>query len=341
MYQEKNQNKKEKKMFKVKKWMIVVGVIIMLLLVMVPQSITTVKSTERGVSLKFGEVQEQKNIKAGLNFKTPFIERIQKYSIEPSQYNMLIQPSVNGALTKDNQTIGLTMKVVWKYNENKIIEIAKNYSEKKLENIVETISEASAKNIVGMYDIFSLAEKQEILSREIKSRMEEIIMENSYPLNIIDVQATNFDWSDEFDRQIALTMNRAQEVKQSQQELERAKIDSQRQVAEAEAEKQAAIAKAEGQKLSAIAKAEGERESAIAKAEGDLKVAELKAQAKVVEGESIKTYNESLKANLEVELALRQLEIDKIQATNWDGKYVPNNMYGPIPVDTIGGIKGL
>jgi len=322
------------------KKLIVAAVIVLLAVLLITQSCTAVKSTQRGVSLKFGRVQEDRQIHAGLNFKVPFIEQIHKYSIEPIQYNMFIEPSVNGALTKDNQTIGLTMKVVWKYDEGRIIEIAKNYTEKKLEDILETISEASAKNIIGLYDIFSLAEKQEVLSREIKARMEEIMRDNNYPFLIIDVQATNFDWSDDFDRQIALTMNRAQEVKQSQQELERVKIDSQRQVAEAEAEKTAAIARAEGQKLSAIAKAEGERESSIARAEGQLRVTELEAQAKIIAGEALKAYNESLKANLDVELAIRQLEIDMIKATKWDGKYVPNNMYGPIPVDTAGGVKG-
>lgn len=322
------------------KRLIIAGVVSAFLVLVLINSCTSVKSAQRGVSVRFGKVQENKDIQSGLNFKAPFIERIDKYSIEPNQYNMLIEPAVNGALTKDNQTIGLTMKVVWKYDEDKIIEIAKNYSEKKLEKILETISEASAKNIIGLYDIFSLAEKQEEVSRQVKARMEEIMKDNSYPFLIVDVQATNFDWSDEFDRQIALTMNRAQEVKQSQQELEKAKIDSQRQVAEAEAAKQASIAKAEGQKLSAIATAEGQRESAIAKAEGELKVAELSAQAKRLDGDAIKYYNESIKANIEVEMSIRQLEIEMIKAQKWNGQYVPNNMYGPIPVNTAGGVKG-
>jgi regulator of protease activity HflC (stomatin/prohibitin superfamily) len=288
----------------------------------------------------FGKVQEDKDIHAGLNFKLPFVESIKKYSIEPSQINMTIEPAVNGALTRDNQTVGTTLKIVWKYDENKIVEIAKNYSEKKLENIVLTISEAGAKNIIGQYDIFSLAEKQETLSREVKARMEEIISDNSYPLTVVDVQTTNFDWSDEFDRQIALTMNRAQEVKQSQQELEKTKIESQKQVAEAEAKRASDIARAEGEQKSAILRAEGQKQASIAQAEADLRTAELRAEAKIVEGEAIKKYNESVKASLDVELALREIEIEKIRVSRWNGVYVPNNMYGPIPVDTAGGVKG-
>lgn len=321
------------------KSLIVLAIVLVLLFAIITQSCTTVKSTERGVSVMFGKVQDRE-IDSGLNFKIPFVENIKKYSVEPNQLNMLIEPSVNGALTKDNQTVGITVKVVWKYNENKIDEIAKNYSEKKLETIVLTITEAGAKNIIGRYDINSLAERQEELSREIKARMEEIIGDNNYPLLIVDVQTTNFDWSDDFDRQIAITMNKKQETKQYEQELEKTRIESQKQVAEAEAKRASDIARAEGEQKSAILRAEGQKQSSIAKAEGDLKVAELQAQAKKVEGEALKDYNNSIKENLEVELELRRLEIELAKINKWNGIYVPNNMYGPIPVDTAGGVKG-
>ena len=123
---------------------------------------------------------------------------------------------------------------------------------------------------------------------KVKARMEEIMKDNSYPFLIVDVQATNFDWSDEFDRQIALTMNRAQEVKQSQQELEKAKIDSQRQVAEARSRKTSIYCQSRRSKtFPLLLRQKGKRESAIAKAEGELKVAELSAQAKRLDGDAI------------------------------------------------------
>lgn len=322
------------------------GALVLILVVLVffvllgVNSCTTVQSTQRGVSVKFGQVQE-KEIHAGLNFKVPFVEKIKKYSIEPKQLGMVILPAEGGALTKDNQTVGVSLKVVWNYDEYRILDIAKNFTTKRLEEIVATITEAGTKNVIGTYDIFSLAERQEALSREVKRRMETIVSENRYPLVVVDVQTTNFDWSDEFDRQISLTMNRAQEVKQSQQELEKTKIDSQRQVVEAEAKRASDIAKAEGSKQSAILKAEGENQAAIARAEADLKVAQLLAEAMVVEGKAIAEYNESINQQLGVETTLRELEIEKIRVERWNGSYVPNNMYGPIPVDAVGGVQGV
>ncbi len=322
------------------KLLVIVGIVLVLFLVLGTQSCTSVRSTERGVSIRFGKVQDNKDIHSGLNFKAPFIEKIKKYSIEPRQFELVVKPGVDGALTKDNQTVGVTVKVVWKYDDDRIIDIAKNYSEKGIENIIMTIAEASVKRVIGQLDIFSLAEKQEQLSVQTLAGVMSIINANVYPINVVDIQVTNFDWSDEFDKQISITMNRAQEVKQSYQELEKVKIDSQRAVVSAEAQRSAVIATAEGQKQASITKAEGEKQASIAKAEADLKVAELNAQAKKLEGEAIKFYNESLKVGLETELALRGLEIEKIRVTRWNGMYVPNNMYGPIPVDTAGGIKG-
>jgi len=70
---------------KLLKW-IVLGVALLLMVFVFTQSCTSVKSTERGVSVLFGKVQEDKDIYAGLNFKLPFVERIHKYSIEMEEY---------------------------------------------------------------------------------------------------------------------------------------------------------------------------------------------------------------------------------------------------------------
>lgn len=98
-------------------------------------------------------------------------------------------------------------------------------------------------------------------------------------------------------------------------------------VAEQEAQKQ--VKEAEAQKTAMITVAEGEKESA-----------KLKAEAKALEGEGIRKYNESIQKNMELEVKIRQLEIDRIKAERWDGQNVPNNVYSPIPLST-GGIQGV
>ncbi|MDR2470790.1 MAG: hypothetical protein LBD09_01605, partial [Treponema sp.] len=221
-----------------------------------------------------------------------------------------------GAITKDNQTVGVVVTAFWRYDDDQITEIARNYTEERLKTIIKSTGEAAVKNAIGQYTIFDLAISQTEITEKIKANI--IASLNQYPVVVSDVKLTNYDWSDEFDRQIAETMNRAQQVRQKEQELETAKLEAQKLVAEAQAERDAAIARAEGEKQRIV----------------------LEAEAKVLEGEGIRKYNEAIAQNLNIELRLRELEIEKIRVERWNGQYVPNNMYGPIPLDSTGGIRG-
>jgi regulator of protease activity HflC (stomatin/prohibitin superfamily) len=103
-------------------------------------------------------------------------------------------------------------------------------------------------------------------------------------------------------------------------------------------EQELLITEQEAQKL--VKQAEAEKQSLVTRAEGEMEAAKLNAEAKALEGKGIKDYNTAVATNWDIELQKMKLEIEKIKAENWDGTYVPNNMYGPIPVDTVGGVKG-
>lgn len=65
--------------------------------------------------------------------------------------------------------------------------------------------------VVGQYSIYELVEKQaevtEKVAKSILARM------HDYPITISQTTITNWDWSDDFDRQIKETANRTQQVK--------------------------------------------------------------------------------------------------------------------------------
>jgi hypothetical protein len=50
----------------------------------------------------------------------------------------------------------------------------------------------------------------------------------------------------------------------------------------------------------------------------------LNADAKALEGEGIRKYNQSIAATLDTEIKLRQLKIDQTKADRWNGQNVPN-----------------
>jgi regulator of protease activity HflC (stomatin/prohibitin superfamily) len=308
----------------VKTVLILAGILIVFLIF---NPFSCVPRTNVGVRTRFGGVVGNEGIAPGLTVKTPLIETIKLYTIKPQEIDLNIKANSDGAITRDNQTIGMKVAIFYAYDPSRIIEMAKNYSEDALRNIIVQNSESAVKAIIGSYDIFEVAKTQIEVSSKVHAMLEQYLKQ--YPVILTDMKLTNYDWSDEFDKQIALTMEKAQQVKQKDQELQITQLEAQKKVKEAEAEKTALITKAEGEKQATITAAEAEKQAAI-----------LGADAKAAEGEGIRKYNQSLAATLEIQLQLRKLDIEMTRVQKWNGQYVPNNRYGPIPVDTKGGIKG-
>jgi prohibitin 2 len=259
-----------------------------------------------GVVKSFGNVT--KVVNSGIVFKIPFVQVIESITIQPIQMDQSIEVGSGGAITKDNQTVGGHMVFFYKYKEDQMENIYRNYGLKRIENIVKNAGIETFKQEIGTYAIFEIPTSQSKIQSNIVNNIRQKISE--YPIEITDLKIVNYDWSDEFDVQIQKTMSRAQEVKQKEQELLIAEHESQKIVKVAQADKQAAITKAEGEKEAAI----------------------LNAEAKAAEGEGIKKYNQSVQANMDLEIKIRQLEIERIKAEKWNGQYVPTNNYGPIPV---------
>lgn len=133
-----------------------------------------------------------------------------------------------------------------------------------------------------------------------------------YPIDITSVDVINLNWTPEFDKQIKDTANRTQQVKIAEQEANIAAANAMKKVKEAEANKQAA-------ELDALAK--------VAKAKGD-------ADAKKVEADGLAYYNSKVAQNYQVEIKLKELEIQKIRAERWNGVEVSNqSVYVPNTYD--------
>jgi regulator of protease activity HflC (stomatin/prohibitin superfamily) len=288
--------------------------------------LSCVGPNQRGVKIRFGAAMDAVLL-PGIQNHIPVVEKIKLYSIVPSEIKMEIPVGPRGAITRDNQTVGTIVTVFWRYDEDRIDDVAKNYTEERIKSIIRSIMEAAVKNTIGQYTIFDLALTQTEITEKIKTSIETSFFQ--YPLLLTDVQLNNYDWGDEFDKQITDTMIRAQEVRQKDQELEIAKLESQKNVVNAQAERDAQIARAEGAKQAEITRAEGEKERI-----------RLEGEAKVLEGEGLRLFNNAVAGNATIEIRLRELAIEKLKVERWDGHYVPNNMYGPIPVDANGGIQG-
>jgi len=271
-----------------------------------------IKAGNLGVLTTFGKVKDIKH--PGLVFRIPIVQDIIHITTQPIQIDKQVSVGADGAITKDNQTVGASLTFFYKYNSESMREIFEKYGTERITNIIKASGTECLKSELGKYEIFDIPMSQSQIQQNVYNALKAKMSE--YPIEITEVKILNYDWSDDFDKQIEQTMGKAQEVKRKQQELLVAEQEAQKVVKTAEANKQATITEAEGEKESA----------------------RLRADAKALEGEGIKKYNQSVQANVSIEVKLRELEIEKIKAEKWNGQYVPTNNYGPIPFVT-GGIQ--
>lgn len=303
----------------------VVAPAVILLIMVFMSPFIIIGPTERGVVVQLGEVQDR-ILQPGLHFRLPVVQSIKKYPVTPFEFSHFIAVGADGAITSDNQTIGVKLNLYWSYKPDAVTMIARQYTKDSIESILKSSLLASVKATLGRYTIFDLAKNQTKLSAEAFNELRMIT--EKYPIIITQLNLTNFDWSDSFDKNIEETQNKAQQVNQKEQELKIADLESQKQVKIAESER-----------LALIAKAEGEKQQKILIAQGDLEAAKLAAEAKIVEGEAIRKYNEKIAQNLNVQIKLKELENEARRIERWNGQYVPTNNYAPIPVQS-GSILG-
>lgn len=270
-----------------------------------------VPSGKKGLVFNWGGLSE-KVMDQGLHLRIPIMQKVKKVTVQPIQLDYQITVGNDGAITRDNQTVGADTTVFYQYDANKLVELWQNYGLNNIESIVKSSVKESFKEQIGSYTIFDIAQKQE----ELRGRVVDSVRKklSAYPIMVSELRVQNYDWSDSFNKQIEETMVKAQNVKQAEQDLLITQQQAQKQVKEAEAAKQATVTKAEGAR----------------------DAAKLEAEAKALEGEGIKKYNDLIAANLEVQLRLTQLEIERIKAERWNGQFVSVNNYGPIPVSTGG-----
>lgn len=285
---------------KIAKW-VVIGLIGLFVLITCINSCSVVQQRERGVLYQFGVAKQV--VEPGLTFKAPFIQKVKKYSIAPRTFEVTFPVGSQGAITKDMQTVGTTVNVKYAFDENKIMDVATRYGDSVVESAMKSNVMASVKEVVGTYSIYELVEKQP----EVTSKVASAILSRmaDYPILISQTTITNWDWSDDFDRQIKETANRTQQVKQAEQEANIAEAQAQKKVKEAEANRQAAELDAQAE----IAKAKGEAESK-----------KIKADADAYEARQIAANQQAYQRQWDYEIQMER-------AKHWNGKEVPDAAY--------------
>lgn len=295
------------------KWLVVVAIFLVMGVILIPASCSVVEPDERGVEVRMGQVVSSQPIEPGIIWHTPFASRIEKFSVVPHKYEVTFSCNENGAFTEDKQTVGTTVNVRYRYDENRIIDIVKNYKDLRIiENALGDFLKASLKEVTGKYSADEIITNQDIVSKNVADVLILKMKNAGYPITINrdDVQITNWDWSDEFDKYVAETANKNQQIKAAEAEARIVEAQAQKQVKEAEAAKQVAELNAQAAKI----KAEGE------------------AEARKVAADALAYENKKKAENISTQRESWEHEEKMAKYEKWDGREVPN--YVPI---TAGG----
>jgi len=303
------------------KRLIIGAVVLAVVVILAIASLTVITPTQRGVKITLGKAGDTV-LQPGLVLKTPFVQSVKKYDLSPKTLKMNFSMGQDAAVTSDMQSVACEMMVYWTYDEAKLLEVVNGYTDSSIKSLVESNTLGAIKEVIGKYSIYDIVEKQEEVTAKVSDSLKARL--DKYPVTITSLTINNYDWSSQFDEQIANTMAMAQQVKVAQQELEVTKQQSQKQVAEATATKEKAVI--EAQMRVAIAEQESIALKTKMQAEADAKViaAEAEAQARKLAGEAEASYYQSLLPYKEIIELTRELDINEIEANLWDGRRVPS-----------------
>ena len=276
----------------------IIGIVVVLLvLVTLMGSWYTVDETERGVLLRNGAIV--KVVEPGLSFKIPFIETVKFISV---QSNATTYQGLQ-AYSKDQQTATLNVSVSWHVLPAEVDKVYMQYQD--LDGLVSRLISrqvpTQVENVFGQYNAVSAVQNRGKFVNDVTKAIKDAI---AGPVVIDGVQIENIDFSDDYERSIALRMKAEVEVKTREQMLATEQVEAQ----------------------IVVTRAQADADSRVAQAKADAEATRLRGEA---EADAIKAKTQALSSNPAL--------IELTKAERWDGK-LPTTMLpnGTLPFIEVG-----
>ena len=259
---------------------IVGGLLAVLLLIALMGSWYTVNETERGVLLRNGALVGV--VEPGLSFKIPLIETVKRISV---QSNATTYQGLQ-AYSKDQQTATLNVSVSWHVVPAEVGKVYMQYQD--LDGLVSRLISrqvpTQVENVFGQYNAVSAVQNRGKFVADVTKAIRDSV---TGPVVIDGVQVENIDFSDDYERSIALRMKAEVEVKTREQMLATEQVEAQ----------------------IVVTRAQAEADSKVAQAKADAEATRLRGNA---EADAIKAKTLALSSN--------PMLIELTKAERWDGK---------------------
>lgn len=187
----------------------------------------TVKSGERALVLRFGQVQEV--VSDGLHFKMPFIESVIVVDVRTQKSRA---PANAG--TKDLQTV--TTEVALNYHLNAAA-LQDTYTRIGLDvenKVIEPRIQEIVKAVIARFSAEELLTRRDAVKQEIATGLRTSLA--SYNISVEDIQITNFSFSRAFDEAIEAKQTAEQNALKARNDLDRIKVEAEQKITMAQAE---------------------------------------------------------------------------------------------------------
>ncbi len=203
------------------------GLIGLMVLITLWGSFYTVTSGERGLVLRFGQVQEV--VTDGLHFKLPMIESVRIVDVRTQK-----AASPANAGTRDLQSVTTEVSVNYHLDGDTLADTYTRVGLDVESKIIAPRIQEIVKSVVARFSAEELLTKREDVKTEISAGLRNSLA--SYNIKVEDIQITNFSFSHSFDAAIEAKQTAEQNALKAKNDLERIKVEAQQKIAMAEAE---------------------------------------------------------------------------------------------------------
>jgi len=228
--------------FGIKARHVVLIVVLVLGLILITSSCTVISSGSVGVVYRMGAIQEEA-YEAGLHFKAPFIEKVQKTNVQTRKVEVAA-----AAASKDMQSISTIVAVNYRVDAQSAAKLLRNVGAGFEQVVVSPAIQEAVKATVAQYSAEQLITRRQEVGTAMVDELSAKIA--PYGLVVEGINIVNFDFSDEFNAAIEAKQTAQQNALRAEQELARITIEAQQKVAQAKAEAEAAMTLADAEAYS-------------------------------------------------------------------------------------------
>ena len=209
---------------------VLIGIAGLALILLMISTYFGVDAGERGVVLRFGEVNRV--VEPGPNFKIPLAEQVVYMTVRVQKTTTKTE-----AASRDLQTVQTTMVLNYNIEPTRAGQMYSNIGLNYNERVIDPAVKESFKAAAARYTAEELISKREALKTEVRNYLRERLQ--VYGIVVVELSITDFEFSQEFNKAIESKQTAEQNALRAKRDLDRIRVEAEQKIASARAEAEA------------------------------------------------------------------------------------------------------